>query len=31
MIDLGVRDGEEFQAADMECRPLLAELGIFDG
>jgi len=31
VIDLGTQDGEEFEAADEECRPLLAQLGIFDG
>lgn len=31
MIDLGATDGEEFEAADKECRPLLADLGIFEG
>ena len=28
MIDLGAVDGDEFQAADTECRHLLADLGI---
>jgi len=31
IIDLGARDGEEFEAADKECRPILAELGLFEG
>jgi len=31
MIDLGSTDGEEFEAADNECRPLLANLGLSEG
>lgn len=31
MIDLGTTDGEGFEAADKECRPLLADLGILEG
>jgi hypothetical protein len=31
MIDLGSADGDEFEAADNECRPLLANLGLIEG
>ena len=31
VTDLGERDGEEFEAADKECRPILAELGLLEG